>query len=215
MQKRDTSVVGIKQVVLLTGAAVVLLGCGSGSGQCGGNVACGGNLVGTWNIEDLCVESATSTMTGSTCSGIGVSTSGLRESGTITFNADLTYTSNATISGSLSETVPSSCLTTGGVTVSCAQLNAGFQPASDGGLAGSCVSGGGGSCVCSFQFPSQTSMESGTYSISGSTVTNTPTAGTASSSSYCVQGSTLTLASMPMSMPGASQGSAELVLTRQ
>lgn len=215
MRKRNASALAIRSMVLLTAAAGAMLGCGSGSGQCGGNSTCGGNLVGTWTIEDVCVQSATSTMTGSTCSGIGVNSSGLRESGTITFNSNLTYTSNATISGAFTETIPSSCLTVGGVTLSCDQLNATFQGASDGGLGGSCVSGTGGSCDCFFQIPSQTSTTSGTYAVSGSTVTNTPTGGTASTSNYCVQGSTLTLASMAMGMPGASQGLAEVVLTKQ
>jgi hypothetical protein len=211
MKIRSGSLGVARLVSVLIGAAAAS-SCGSGgsgSGECVGAVACGGDLVGQWSITSDCIQS--SSPSGS-CAGERLESSGLHVSGTFVFNADLTYTTNATISGTVTEVFPSACLTYQGVT--CAQLTASLQySAQTGGVGGSCATGAGGACDCTLQYPTQTSTQTGTYSTSGSTVTNTPTGGSASTSSYCVQGSTLTISSTTMT--GTSMGSSELVLTKQ
>jgi hypothetical protein len=189
---------------------------GGGAGQCGGNTTCGGNVVGAWSISNVCLQNASSAVMNTSCPQAQVDASGLKETGTITFNADMTYTSSATLSGAIKETFPSSCLMSQGVTVTCAQLNSELQTlvqaANSPFSSASCAQASSG-CACSFQFSSQTSTQSGTYSTSGSTITNMPSGGTASSDTYCVQGSTLTLSSMSMS--GMSGATGEVVLIKQ
>jgi hypothetical protein len=207
---------GVALAWLLSGFVSSCGGGGGGTGQCAGNNSCGGNVVGTWSISNLCVQNAAAAAMGTSCPQTQVDASGLMETGTITFNSDMTYASTATLSGTIRETLPSSCLMSQGVTVTCAQLNTELQTlvqaANSPFSGGSCAQASSG-CACSFQVASQTSTESGTYSVSGSTITTMPTGGTNSSETYCVQGSTLTLSSMSMSgMPGAS---GEVILTKQ
>jgi hypothetical protein len=200
----------VSMVGALGAAAVWLAGCGGGSGMCGGG-ACGGNLVGTWNISSICNGSSASSSSG-TCTTT-VDTSQLREQGTITFNTDQTYTTELTISGSETEIIPTSCL---GIT--CDQENTALmQAAGSGGFYSSisCTTVGT-SCSCRFVAAQQTVSTTGTYVTSGGTVTTvtTTSAGTSSGSTdnYCVLGSTLTLSSM--SMAGMTGGSSVLLTRR-
>ncbi len=170
--------------------ALVAAGCGSSGGTCSNAAACGGSVVGTWTITSSCV-SASASMTNSQCPGES-GTSNLHVSGTITYNADGTYTSNATASGSITVTVPASCLTSNGVTVTCAQLNQQAQANPTAGVTVNCT--GTSSCNCVETIAAQTSTETGTYvTTTAGVLTQTPSGGTASQDDYCVKGTTMTL----------------------
>jgi hypothetical protein len=130
-----------------------------------------------------------------------VDASKLKETGAITFNADGTYRVMFTISGSVNETVAAACLTSGTTSLTCDEFSALIQAAttssSDAAFSGvSCH--GSSSCACSFAYATTTMTESGTYTTAGATITTTPTSGDPETQSYCVQGSTMTVASNAM-----------------
>lgn len=174
-------------------------------------------MVGNWNIGEVCIQN-TAGMVSASCPQIQVDASGLRETGSIAFQSDLTYASTATLSGSLTEVIPTTCLSSGQVTApSCAQLSTLLMAAVQGDMnmtfsSGSCTSASSG-CACTFQLAPQTNTETGTYSTAGAILTTRPSNGVASTASYCVQGSTMTVADM--NMTGMSGVTAEIVLNRR
>jgi len=170
--------------------ALAASGCGSSGGTCSNTAACGGAVVGTWTITSSCVSESAS-MLDSQCPTATASGSNLTISGSITYNADGTYSSTSTVSGSVSVTLPPSCLTTNGVTLTCAQLNQLFQSNPTAGVTLNCT--GTSSCACTETLASQTSSETGTYTTTAAgLLTNTPTGGTVSQTDYCVKGTTMT-----------------------
>jgi hypothetical protein len=197
-------------VVVMAAVVMAAAGCGSGSGSCG-TAACGGNVVGTWTIRDLCDMTAPAMASdgGASCS-FQPNLNSLKEMGTITFNSDLTYMSNLTPSGSLTEVIPTSCL--GAVT--CDQLNTSAMSAVTSGTysSASCTTVTAG-CSCQFQYASKAVAQTGTYTTSGSSlVVKSSSSATGETDSYCVQGSTLTISSTTST--GMTGVSASLVLTK-
>jgi hypothetical protein len=65
--------------------------------------------------------------------------------------------------------------------------------------------------VCTIVEAPTRNTESGTYAISGSSLTTTPTAGMADTSSYCVKAANLTV----MNSNSAATGLTAIVATRQ
>jgi hypothetical protein len=96
------------------------------------------------------------------------------------------------VSGTL--TVPPSCLMFNGI-ATCSELEAmlGGTTAADGGTSATCAASAS-ACDCSVK-ATQTTNSMGTYTSSGTTVTETPNAAAAqpSSSTFCVQGNMLHL----------------------
>jgi hypothetical protein len=171
-------------------AALAAAGCSSSGGTCSNAPACGGSVVGTWTITSSCV-SANASMLDSQCPTETANSSGLNVTGTVTYNADGTYTSTSTLSGTISVNLPQSCLTTNGVTVTCDQLNQVFQSNPTPGLTLSCTGSTG--CTCTETLANQTSNETGTYTTTAAgLLTETPAGGTASLNDYCVKGTTMT-----------------------
>jgi hypothetical protein len=207
---------GVTIIVTAAASAPLLLGCGGdGTGsQCGGSSSCGGNVVGSWDISELCFQNATAMVSGS-CPAAQIDASGLRETGTIAFQGDLTYASTGVISGSITEIIPTSCLSSGGISPSCDQLNGLLQTfvQSDMSFSSASCQNAQGGCACTFQLSPQTTTETGTYSTAGSVLTTQPSSGTASTASYCVQGSTMTVAEM--NMTGMSGVTASIVLHKK
>ena len=77
--------------------AALLAGCGGssdggGGGSCGKVSPCGGSLVGTWTITASC-ESVSNFTVGAECPGATIDESQITTSGTLVFNADMTFTS--------------------------------------------------------------------------------------------------------------------------
>jgi len=208
---------GLFLSVSLSALVSTVSSCGGGSGSCGKVQPCGGNVVGTYNISGACFDNAALTMDiGMDCPGATVNISGLKVSGNASFNADLTYSVNETISASLSETIPPSCLTTNGVTLTCAQLDQSIQAVlvQNPGTYQSAHCSGSSTCTCTFTLAPQTMSETGTYTTSGTTITTTDSTGASDSSSYCVQGNELHMVQVDMTMAmGKIQG--DLVFTKK
>jgi hypothetical protein len=127
----------------------------------------------------------------SQCPTATVRSSGLTITGSITYNADGTYSSTSTVGGSIYVTLPPSCLTSNGVTLTCDQLNQAAQSNPTPGLTLHCT--GSSSCGCTETLANQTSSETGTYTTTAAgLLTDTPTGGTVGQSDYCVKGTTMT-----------------------
>jgi hypothetical protein len=203
-------------VVGLAALGLTTLSCGGG-GSCGKVQPCGGNVVGNYSISTACYDNAAASMQlGMDCPGATVNITGLKVSGNGSFNADMTYSVSETISASLSETFPASCLTTSGVTVTCAQLDQEIQlvVAQDPGMYQSAHCSGSGSCTCTFVLATQMTSETGTYTTSGTNITTTDSAGSSSISAYCVQGNELHMLQVDMTM-AMGKIQADLVLTKK
>ena len=169
---------------------------GTGAGleppACTNPGACGGNIVGSWSVTNLCGADATGMQTGilmncPTSSATGMSGA----TGTLTFNGDSTYSAVLTSSGGGTDVFPKSCLN--GAT--CAQIQQAIMsdPTAQDFSSITCTDDGT-NCNCTFVLTPKMSNEVGTYSISGSTVTTTPTSGgTPGASVYCVNGTELAL----------------------
>jgi hypothetical protein len=102
---------GMKNTLSITAclAMMVLSGCGGSGGMCGNTAACGGDIVGTWTIASSCVSG--SSAISATCPGETVDGANLKVTGTVTYNADMTYTANSILSGSETLMLPLSCVT--------------------------------------------------------------------------------------------------------
>ncbi|MGO9834873.1 MAG: hypothetical protein ACLP1X_11700, partial [Polyangiaceae bacterium] len=135
-------------------------------------------------------------------------------------HSDMTYTLSLTESFSETVSVPMSCLSTGGVTVTCDELTMalGGLLESDGGTMTNCTASGSG-CDCNISLSGMTTNDMGTYTVSGNTLTTTSSTspGTTGGGDYCVQGgNTLHLISIQMGTGGAAgTPAADLVATKE
>ncbi len=182
-------------------------------GKCLNAAGCGGNIVGTWKIASSCLTIDPASIMNMSCPGETTSTSGLKYSGTVTYAADMTYTTNYTTSGNITFSLPASCLMQQGITLTCDQLSQALagQPMMMGTSSGSCSTASGGGCTCKIALSNVDSSASGTYTTTGSgSLTQTPMNGTVENDVYCVKGSTLTL-----SPSDTANGSGTLTLTKQ
>jgi hypothetical protein len=183
---------------------------GSGSGgngagaSCGGLEPCGGNIVGTWVVSSSCINSAALSSTfqqSSGCATATASVSNLTNSGSLQFNSDMSYAITAFAqSFTLHVTVPTSCL--GGQT--CANFQTTLQ-----GNSPTATCTGSTTCVCDVP-NSSSDTESGTYTISGTSVVTTSTAAGTSTVPYCVQGSTIHFIQLDTTMNMGPMGQATI-----
>ncbi len=168
----------------LLGLMAVLSSCsGSASGpppSCSGSFeACGGDLVGTWGYVADC-NAPTETIPGCPIATISGK---LKSSTTYTFGSDGSFTNSTSVQGTLTVTIPASCV-----------LNDDCQPFETcfgiGGLAvtRSCAGNSKGGCTCK-EIDTGSYMETGVYSTSGSTLVFD----TLASQAYCVRGNELDL----------------------
>jgi hypothetical protein len=158
---------------------------GTGGGGGGPNCnsvtqACGGNIVGTWRVAQTCL-SATKDLS-SVCVGASA-TLDYTFAGTVTYNADKTYSSAVTGSALVHEHYPAGCMPFG---YTCAQLE---QIALDAGTS-TCSADAGGGCNCDGVSTLTPTVTTGTYSTFAGTLT-TMHDGTTTLASYCVEGSSL------------------------
>ncbi len=216
---------GFKRLWAVVGTVgLVAAGCGGGGSACENVGACGGDLVGDWDIVSYCAATSVSgagaglDMAGAGldnfCSQATVDTSGIRVTGSMSFKPDMTYTETETLSGTMSMTLPAACLRQGNVTATCAQV----EQSANAGLSGDpttrdaigpikCSGSAGGGCACRMPFSQPAAMGTGVYSTSGSVLTQSGS----DQSDYCVKGTTLYLKphqSMTMSM--GSMGSVDV-----
>ena len=171
--------------------AALVAGCGPSSGSstngppgCLQAQPCGGDVVGTWNLLGACTSPAFLTELNSqlqtACPGASVSAFNIDISGTVTYNADLTYSSNVHETFTGTETIPLSCLGF----ASCAAV---VSDSPDSTL--TCT----GTTTCTCQIGgSPAGNESGTYSLSGTNLTMVGPDDT-TTNTYCVQNGQLHL----------------------
>ena len=182
------------------GVCLFVSACGStsdGDGKCQNGAACGGSIVGAWKVTSSCLTlDLGSTMGSAACPDQTSEAKNLKATGTATYGADLTFTSNLTLSYDAVVTQPKSCLMVGNITLTCDQL----QQAVEAQLATTpftsvgCKGSAGGGCACTFSGASQNVSDAGTYTTTGAgLLTQTTTGGTPDDSDYCAKGSSLTL----------------------
>jgi hypothetical protein len=143
-------------------------------------LACGGDVVGDWQIEEGCVDDpAASSLQGCPDS---VVTFAADVSGTVSFQSDGTYALSTTVGGTRNYRVPSACIA-GGTCDDVAQS-----------ITASC-SATAASCECSSQVESANTRRAGTYSASASALTLLPSGGSEGETRarYCVEGTRLSL----------------------
>jgi hypothetical protein len=190
--------------------SLVSLGCSSdekkkggigGPNKCGEVAPCGGDLVGNWSIEGACVdpdaiENQDLDSFKQICPKLSYETS-YEASGTASFTAT-TYTLDMDLNVTATVFVPKDCL----MGLSCGELGLLFNQATGGDTGATISCTGSSDCHCAFVVP-ESQMETGSYTTSGTILTTTPTGGTADSTPYCVDGTTLhiiTLASDAMTI---------------
>ena len=182
--------------------ALVPAACGGSSGgnnTFGGPACsvgpCGGNITGTWNVSDVCLSKSilmmalTQEVMG-VCPSATVGNSSAPTTGSLVFNTDSSYSIDLAETVSLGMNLPISCFP--GAT--CADLNTQFmQQATGDPTVQSASCAGTNPCICTITSTPMQISEAGSYSVSGSTLTTSPTTGaTPSSLSYCVKDQTLT-----------------------
>lgn len=210
-----------KLVVTGVGVTMGMVACGSSSGgggnSCSTPAACGGDVVGTWKVTSSCI-SISGLGSSADCPQETLKVSNITASGSVTYKSDMTYTAQRSLAADLNITLPSSCLTFQGITVTCAQLQMGISGDPNSGFKSiNCVAAGAG-CSCTGKIAQDQMNETGTFTTAGNVLTETTTGGKADANDYCVQGNTLLiLPHMDMSMPmmGDLTGSGSITLTRQ
>jgi hypothetical protein len=176
-------------------------GGGNGAaGTCSNGAACGGNLVGTWNVTSSCLTVGGEldlSLFGAGCPTAPV-TGSRHVSGTWTANADGTYTDGTTTTGTEQFTLVPACLVISSTPVTCEGAAGLLKTIGYATL--QCTPSSAGGCSCagtvnqagSLGLLSFAPSTSGTYSTSGSVATITGDSGDANYS-YCVANDTLTV----------------------
>jgi hypothetical protein len=181
-------------------ALSLLASCGGGDGQtCATPAACGGEIApGRYKITSYCA-SVNGTIKSEFCpAGIAVNSFDLKVTGTMTFNADKTYSSMGTVGATIVEVIPAECLMRGAIRLTCEQLTQSLRTSM--GMSGSCT--GSGACTCTLTIADMPSMASGTYSTGGTSLTITPAGGDASVGQYCATPNQVSLSTTSMGMMG-------------
>ena len=169
---------------LATSLVVALAGAGCGGG---GNSAppnclqvqpCGGNVVGTWTLLGACYSAKFRTQISdnlaAVCPGASIDALDIDLSGTVTYNADLTYTSSVHETIAATERIPLSCLGF----ASCAEVTS-ASPESTLTCTGTTI------CTC-HAAGMPPGDETGTYTTSGTSLSMTD-ANSTSTDAYCVE----------------------------
>jgi hypothetical protein len=167
------------------GFLAVLLGassgvsCGSDGGSCSTPAACGGTIVGNWLVTSSCVQ-LMGTFSSSLCS-TATAVASLRYSGQVSYTASMTYTLSSSASGTEAIEFPASCVTT-----TCDQIAQTVQASPPDGITSiHCSPAAGGGCTCAATLSSESNMETGTYTLSGTSITTTSSVGGGETDSYC------------------------------
>jgi hypothetical protein len=193
--------------------------------MCPAVAPCGGDITGTWKLASDCGV-GTGTVDEQAGCTVYVSAAVSSASGTFTFNADGTYTAEASLSENDTFTFSSACFSSGGAAGTCAQvasaLGTEVMPTGpETTLSAWTCSPELEACACGVSLQVSNDTASGTYSTAGNALTATPSTATATTTGYCVQGSNLYLipASQEVSMAGAMEvlnlGGQLLILTKE
>jgi hypothetical protein len=143
---------------------------------------------------------------------------GIEFTGPATYSADGTYSVSMTMQGSMTMSMPAKCLKDAdtGVQVTCEQLNAVFMqqlPAQADAPFTSVTCSGSGGCDCVIELVPRTTVETGTFVVSGNSVTTTSSQNEVTTDQFCVDAASLTLITAPQMVNGESV-SANITLTK-
>jgi hypothetical protein len=135
----------------------------------------------------------------------------LTTTGTVKFNPDKTYAFATTSQGSVSVTLPASCLVINGLTATCAQVQQGLLALPGSPFSAASCTGSNG-CTCNLTVAAQPNNETGTWANAGNTdLALTPNAGgTNSGGPYCVKGNEIHLLTVDMTMTMGAMGSVKI-----
>lgn len=176
----------------LLAGALVLVGCDGDDDSpptAGPFTACGGSVVGAWDVQQVHFDPAVWDLELEGCPGATGDISGLSGGGSVTFGADQRYSSSLLLSGNAVYLVPAACELPSGA---CKELAAGLM-AARGVTAASCAATATSDCRCSTTMASE-DTEIGTYRTEGNTLFSTPDGEGEESVQYCVSGTWLRVA---------------------
>ena len=195
MRSRD---LWLLAALLLAACSDDTIGANGGSGSCAKFTACGGDVVGRWTVEDVCFENPGVLFPNSgdqpDCSD-ALDDFKAHASGSYTYNADLSYTSEVTINYDLDVKLTSKCINAiAGSTVAidsafCGMLEAQYKGQTSQFTAATCKLDAGG-CDCKLKASDSNSTSSGTYHINGNQLVDET--GNANDP-FCVEGDALTI----------------------
>jgi hypothetical protein len=183
----------------------------SGSGMsCTSVSACGGAVVGTWNVTSSCLKLSGDmdvSLLSLACPTVPI-TGSLATTGTFVAHADGTYTDDTRTTGSATFPIDASCLSISSVPVTCEKAGSVFSAL--GWTTTSCVETSG-KCQCTLEVDQAGGIglvsglvtRQGPYSTAGNKLTTSDV-----NYSYCAAGNTLTIT------PETSSLSGSVVLTR-
>ena len=150
--------------------------------------ACGGDLVGTWTLDDACGRLGVLAGIEAECAQIEVlSESVTGASGTLEVRSDNTYVENLNVTGEVDFTIASSCVES--LVSTCTELSTRLTAAFNQDTTVQCADSPGG-CRCQID-GALTRQSTGTYALSGASVTLDD----GLTYSYCVNEDTLALRS--------------------
>jgi hypothetical protein len=183
---------------------------------CGKVPPCGGDIVGDWTVSEACTDSMADTqalLSQLPCTGAKVESNSVKTTGTLSFGSDGAYSHALSSKVSATLLLPASCLKLGPVTLSCDQVTA--LPQAAAGLmfeSLTCETAAGG-CRCSAALKLPDSMQSGTYTTSGTALSLR--SGASQTSQYCVEGNTLHVLALDALQTGSTKIEADLVAARR
>ena len=167
----------------------------SGAQRCPNVSACGGSVVGTWNVTTSCLDISgdMDVSLGSLGCNTVPATGSLQTTGSFVANADGTYDDRTTTTGSVTFPLSPSCLTVSSVPVTCEKAGTIFPPL---GWTSSTCTSTNGQCSCTLTttqhggpgFIAPYTELNASYTTSGNEL-----AIDALKYSYCASGDTLTL----------------------
>jgi hypothetical protein len=173
--------------------------------NCPNGASCGGDLVGTWQVQSACLNLSgdmSVELLEMGCLSVPV-TGSLRVSGTWTADGKGNYTDNTTTTGSITFPLSSSCMTVSSTPVQCSNMGNLFTAA--GWKTAACSTDASGQCSCSAKANQSGAIgvvysnaaTRGTYTTSGSGLKTDDSV----DYSYCVSEDTLTLTPQPTILP--------------
>ena len=150
---------------------------------------CGGDLVGDWQVKEVCLGAERGTSEFSGCPEAIETPGPLKRTGTYSFNADGSETLHYVVTSTSTIQLPTSCFTE----AECQEYADVLTDVSLGGLAGSCRWDEVTGCACRRAVSNGVAGD-GTYQVQGSSliVINGITRST-SEASFCVSGNTLSI----------------------
>lgn len=167
--------------------------------QCQSTPACGGDVVGTWQIGSSCTKGTFADLMNAMCKEATGDGSGLTVTGSYVLNADKTYATSTVTNGIAKITFPAACLkdAVSGTPLTCQQFATTFGALlalAGPGSAPTLQCSGTTSCACDITFKEVKEEAKGQYTLASNRL-SLKSAGNDDPDvfDYCVKGTTLTL----------------------